>query len=289
MSIVIAAAVVIPLLSHLQDDPTGQARLLIEKLRSDDSKEREEASKKLLALGEASRLELERATKDPDSEVARRAGATLESINAQAAKEALQDLEAKLLKAKSVSARFSIKADGTSVHLSAKGTLQMAHENRVRIESKGVANDRSDDLTFISDGARTYSKTTDQWREGVTHKDLSENIAVALARPGFLTGGFGLGSAGTPKVSDLFTVSGLRRGPEEKIDNRPTRSIIYEVHLKESDIQTRSTLWLDVKTGLPVKRVSETTFEGKTMTCTERYEDLTLDGDVDEKQFVAPK
>jgi len=53
---------------------------LLRRLGSDSIEERDAASQKLRALGEAVRPALERASKDPDSEVARRAAALLRRL-----------------------------------------------------------------------------------------------------------------------------------------------------------------------------------------------------------------
>jgi peptidyl-prolyl cis-trans isomerase A (cyclophilin A) len=66
----------------LQDDPARQTADLIEKLRSDDIDVREEAAKKLKAIGKPAIPELEKAAKETDSELAERAKAILKAIAA---------------------------------------------------------------------------------------------------------------------------------------------------------------------------------------------------------------
>ncbi len=48
-------------------------------------------------------------------------------------------------------------------------------------------------------------------------------------------------------------------------------------------------LWLDVKTGLPVKRIVTAGVAGERMTVTETYGKFTLDEKVDVKKFDLPR
>jgi hypothetical protein len=68
----------------LQDDPAVKTRRLIDRLRSENIAEREEATKGLKELGEAAKPELEKAAKDADAEFASRARYLLRRLELRA-------------------------------------------------------------------------------------------------------------------------------------------------------------------------------------------------------------
>src|SRR5437870_437423 len=76
----IAAALALWTLLHAQDDPSRQARELVEKLRSDQIDERDEAARKIKELGKVAIPELEKAAKNPDAEMSERAKLLLRFI-----------------------------------------------------------------------------------------------------------------------------------------------------------------------------------------------------------------
>lgn len=71
------AALLLCAFEHTQDDSAHQAREFVEKLRSDNIEERQEAARKLKELGRAAVPEVQRVAQAEDSEVALRAGEIL--------------------------------------------------------------------------------------------------------------------------------------------------------------------------------------------------------------------
>lgn len=91
-----------------QDDPSKQARELIEKLRSPKVEERVEAEKKLRELGKSAEAELEKATHDKDPEVAGRARSLLVEKTPEGT---LKRIEESLVKSKTARLKFRLWAE----------------------------------------------------------------------------------------------------------------------------------------------------------------------------------
>ena len=75
-------------------------------------------------------------------------------------------------------------------------------------------------------------------------------------------------------------------GRREKVGGREAQVIEYQVKLP--DYRDDLTLWLDVKTGLPLKRVIERKYGARSRT-TEVYREFTVNPKLDPGLFVLPK
>src|SRR4051812_31038562 len=82
------------------------AEQLVEQLRSDQPDQRDAAVRELLRLGESSVPALEKATKDKDPEVALRARWAIRVVNPASSREAIQNIEEAISKARSVRVVF---------------------------------------------------------------------------------------------------------------------------------------------------------------------------------------
>jgi outer membrane lipoprotein-sorting protein len=67
------------------------------------------------------------------------------------------------------------------------------------------------------------------------------------------------------------------------------RRLDYQVAIKGLDHLLSVALWLDLKTGLPVKRTVTEEIAGEKKTLVETYRNLTLDQKVDASKFDLPK
>jgi hypothetical protein len=93
------------------------------------------------------------------------------------------------------------------------------------------------------------------------------------------------GSDGFDDYKDMFPVSGFKLGKKEKVGKRETRRVDYVLGYKGKKDSYPVTMWIDLKTGLPVKRLVS---DGGLPFFTETYE-LRLDGKLDPEIFKLPR
>ena len=85
---------------------------------------------------------------------------------------------------------------------------------------------------------------------------------------------------------DRFRISAFRLGDKEKVGTHETQQIVADLAVKGQADTFSLTVWLNQKTGLPVRRlVSCRTAGGETFKLTENYSKFALDGKIDSQQF----
>ncbi len=89
-------------------------------------------------------------------------------------------------------------------------------------------------------------------------------------------------------------VTDFKLGEKGRIGLHEARLIQYALVTKGLEVRTGKTrfavsLWLDVKTNLPLKRVVVPLEEGLEFILTETYRSLTLDEKIDPAKFELPK
>jgi hypothetical protein len=141
----------------------------------------------------------------------------------------------------------------------------------------------------ISDGAQAVlvvEGNNDKPKPKKTPKNLIPKYRTFLARSGVLLAllppSFGNEEN---DFRERLLVSDFKLGNKEKIGERVTQRIDYLLSFKGQKTTCPVTLWIDLKTGLPVKRLVS---DGGLPWFTETYE-LTLDGKLDPKMFELPK
>lgn len=184
------------LLALAQDQPPQQARAFIEKLRSEDVEDRDEAEARLKEMGRAAVSELEKATKDKDPEVAARADALLFAILRRIP--TLQEPTAAPLTAggpfgiaTSSTGKFVILSEPTSLNIFDATTLKPVHT--LRMAATGFGFDEKDEiLTVLGSDLRRIETAT--WRESFRSElpdapggKLGQGLVMAKGRAIYLT------------------------------------------------------------------------------------------------------
>jgi hypothetical protein len=170
---------------------------------------------------------------------------------------------------------------------STEGALFLGEENRARLEIYEATKERPLRQLWVSNGTRwsMQSDVNAQPHLQSTPGNLNRAILTWLARLGLLAT---QGPVPVTDEKDLFTVSSFKLGNREKIGERETQRLEYQLSIKGQDAPFSFTLWLDLKTGLPVKRTAGTEAPPGTFV-TETYLKLKLDEKVDPKKFELPR
>ena len=196
-------------------------------------------------------------------------------------------MEEKLAKAKTLECVFDVKNDT----LSYRGFLFLAEGNRARLEINEATKGRPMRVLMVSDGTRLSGQDN-----GMTHpklentpKNLNAEILTWVARPGVFLPQAPLPDVKADDAKDRFRVSDFTLGSKEKVGTREAQRLGYQLTVKGQNAPFSVIVWLDLKTGLPVKRMVTSRAGGAEMTVVEPYGKLTLDEKADAKKFDLPK
>jgi len=159
---------------------------LIDKLRSDDVRVRDEAARALRVLGMRALPDLERSIGDNDKEVAQRIKELLRGIKGE---DAFQQIRESLQKAKSVSIQMKTTSKthigGALNEESGSITLLMKQENKVYFNARVLGLNSHLVSTLVSNGRRLWVKWPEaEWKEYDTPRDLNLRLSSIVSETG---------------------------------------------------------------------------------------------------------
>jgi outer membrane lipoprotein-sorting protein len=201
------------------------------------------------------------------------------------AEKVFRTMEEKLAKAKTLECVFDIRI-GTQSY---EGSLFLAGGNRARLEINESTKGRPMRLLMISDGARQSFQDNGISRPQLRDapKNLNAKILTWVARPGMFLPHAPLPDVKADDAKEQFRVSGFKLGQKEKVGEREAQRLEYQLSVRGLEFSVA--VWLDLKTGLPVKRLVTERVGGQQTTVVESYVKLTLDQKVDAKKFDLSK
>jgi outer membrane lipoprotein-sorting protein len=203
------------------------------------------------------------------------------------AEKLFRTMEQKLAKAKTLECVFDVKTDAVSYH----GSLYLDEGNRARLEINEATKDRTVRVLMVSDGVRQSFQDNGMSRPqlGDTLKNLNAEILTWVARPGVFLPQAPLPDVKTDDAKDRFRVTDFTLGQQEKVRERDAQRLGYRLAVKGQDDPFLVDIWLDLKTGLPVKRQITSRAGVPQTAVVETYGKLGLDEKVDVKKFDLPK
>src|SRR5262245_2218897 len=214
------------------------------------------------------------------------------ALSAEDAEKRIRDFETKLDAAKALQITFESRADGLGEGGLFQGTLTIAEGNRMHLEGTIDMDGKKAKWKKVSDGKKTAEEGLDRGTHP-TPKNLTKDSRKSLKHGGFIMGAFMSSSSGDGEESlPAFRVSDFELGKEDKVGTRRAQIVSCKLSAPKpakDDVTFTETLWLDVETGLPLKRIFAGSFGDKKISFTETYEKFVLDPKVDDKMFEVAK
>jgi outer membrane lipoprotein-sorting protein len=175
------------------------------------------------------------------------------------ARELFDKMERKLTGAKTLKVEVDAKLEDDSGKSSLKSTLWIAAGNKLRAEYQAKLDGKEEKVTIISDGNKLIMNQAEFGsEESDTPKNLQEDMSLALARVGVYPASIFMvqvNKVKSTKARETIKVSDLKLGKREKINDRETQAFEYQVTYPMGEGRAKVTLWVDVKTNLPIRRV----------------------------------
>jgi outer membrane lipoprotein-sorting protein len=210
------------------------------------------------------------------------------------AEQLFRQMEAKIMKAKTLECAFDIKA-GTQgkTDFTGKGTLYFGEGNKFRLETSIEEEGKVEKATMISDGAKLAMRA-DKAPKGPQDlppflgQFLRAGISRIIIIP-FLLDEQDLTEFKEKdyKLEEQCRVSDFKFGKKEMVGQQEAQIIEYTLTFKKQSAHV--SVWVDTKTKLPIKRVIAIPGNEKMGTLTENYSNLTVDGKIDPQRFELPK
>jgi outer membrane lipoprotein-sorting protein len=203
------------------------------------------------------------------------------------AEKTFRDFEKKIASAKAL----HVVADVVDKEKEAKFqiALTLAQGNKARLNLRGEVAGRELTLDLVCDGTNMQVTRGEGGRRtgggGRAPDHFTKMLGTVLSRVGVI------GSVrpetwrdrgNAPDLEKMFALSIFKAGTAEKVNDRQTRVVHYDVKIRGKD-EAKVTLWLDAATMLPVKRAIVTD-SGKAH-ITETYKEFNLNPTLDANTF----
>ncbi len=193
----------------------------------------------------------------------------------------LPALEARLLNAPTLRVDHTVASVG-AFPSTLVGTFSLGVQDRVILIANGSFGPAPQRLVLANDEEGLRGMHADSVVfQAETPPALRAALVVGMTRMGLLHNLARLTSATPPDhaeggVAEWVTTHDAAWGARRTIDGRVTQALHFAIRVSGTEAGN-ATLWLDTKTGLPVRREQVVHFPSGTMTVTENYRQWSLD------------
>jgi outer membrane lipoprotein-sorting protein len=209
------------------------------------------------------------------------------------AAKSLKALEDKVARADIVQATFDVKFEAGKITASTRGTFTVAAGNKARVDLVHEVMGVSQKDALISDGMKSVLTRDGKPQPSREYtKNLRSALTVFLARSGLSNYFFGPGPLEWSERDPLEVVKVInpKQLKVEKVDGRDAVAIEYNLDTtKITNVTYTGTVWVDLKTHLPLKRVIRLELSGQPATITETYSNVRLNPKLAPDFFQLPK
>jgi len=175
-----------------------------------------------------------------------------------------------------------------SCTLKAIASLKVGNKAHIAITMRRAGTDGGTPMLLVSDGTTQVTKAGDRRQpDQPTPPTLVADILGSISHTGFMPA-FSRSrrstsdAASQPKLIDMIAVGQFQLGKREKINQRDTQAVTYQITSEQRHFNFETTVWIDVKTKLPVKRE----IRMKQFSAVETYTQLRLNTKLDEGLFT---
>jgi len=201
---------------------------------------------------------------------------------------ALEALEQRLAAAQTVRIHARLATSGR-IQGHFEGTLVAGADRRMRFAFQGAFGGKDADALFACDGARMRGGPREHPFDLDAAPGLRDGVMVGFVRMGLTHDVTRLATGRAPDYIDGSARShlemvGAAHAPGEPVRGAATEQwtwALFVDHEKAGDV----TLWLDARSGLPVKRRMVVHFPEGDMDVGEEYDELVVDGPVPPETF----
>jgi outer membrane lipoprotein-sorting protein len=171
--------------------------------------------------------------------------------------------------------------------LKANAKLKVGNKAHITITMRRAGAEDGTPMLLVSDGTTQVTKAGDRRQpEQPTPPTLVADILGSIFHTGFMPA-FTLSrrssgdAASQPKLIDMIEVSEFQLGKREQINKRAAQAVTYQITSEQRQFNFKTTVWIDVKTKLPLKREIRL----KQFSAVETYTQLKTNVKFDEKLF----